>query len=71
MIVKEFYVKGIHCKNCKKNVELALESIEGIKKIKVDLESGLTIIKSKEEISENIIKEVIEEAGFEVEFDDE
>lgn len=71
MIVKKFVVNGIHCKNCKKHVEEALKSIEGIKKVKVDLESGNTVIKSKEEISENIIKEKIEEAGFDVEFDDE
>ena len=34
MIVKEFVVQGIHCKNCKKHVEEALETIEGIKKYK-------------------------------------
>lgn len=68
MIVKEFMVQGIHCKNCKKHVEEALETIEGIKKYKVDLETGKTIIKSKEEISEDLIKERIEEQGFTVVF---
>lgn len=68
MIVKQFIVEGIHCKMCKKNVEEALKSIEEIKKFKVDLETGKTIIKSKEEVSEEVIKEKIEDCGFTVVF---
>jgi copper chaperone CopZ len=67
MLVKEFYVQTIHCKHCKETVEEALKSIEGVKKAKVDLD-GNAFIKSKEEISEDIITEKIEEAGFKVIF---
>lgn len=64
LIVKEFVVEGIHCDKCKANVELTLKSIEGVKKAKADAKTGKTIIKSTIEINEEIIKEKLDEAGF-------
>lgn len=64
LIVKEFTVEGIHCNKCKANVEAALKSIEGVKKVNADLETGKTVIQSKFEIKEEIIKEKLEDAGF-------
>lgn len=68
LVEKEFVVEGIHCEKCKANVENALKSIEGVKKVKVDLK-GNASIKSKQEVSNEIIKEKIEEAGFSVDFE--
>ena len=40
LVEKEFFVEGIHCEKCKGNVEKALKSIEGVKKVVVDLKVG-------------------------------
>ncbi len=67
LIEKKFIVEGIHCNKCKANVENALNSIPGVKKVKVELD-GNVVIKSKEVINEEVIKEKIEDAGFSVVF---
>ena len=68
LIEKSFVVEGIHCEKCKANVEKTLLSIEGVKKVKVELK-GDVVIKSKQEINNEIIKEKIEDAGFSVVFE--
>ena len=68
LVEKEFFVEGIHCEKCKGNVEKALKSIEGVKKVNVDLK-GNAVIKSKGNIENEVIKEKIEEAGFSVNFE--
>lgn len=65
---KEIKVEGMKCAMCKKHVEEALKSIESIKKVKVNLETGTVEIKSKEEVSNEEIKTKIEELGFNVVF---
>ena len=67
LIEKKFIVEGNHCNKCKANVENALNSIPGVKKVKVELD-GNVVIKSKEVINEEVIKEKIEDAGFSVVF---
>lgn len=68
LVEKEFFVEGIHCEKCKGNVEKALKSIEGVKKVVVDLK-GNAVIKSKGQVDNLVIKEKIEEAGFSVSFE--
>ena len=68
LVEKDFVVERIHCEKCKANVENALKSIDGVKKVILDLKGNATI-KSKKEISNEIIKEKIEEAGFSVVFE--
>lgn len=64
LVVKEFVVETIHCGKCKARVEETLKSIEGVKKVVAEVETGKTVIKSKTEIDEKIIFEKLDEAGF-------
>lgn len=59
-------VNGMKCEHCKKRVEKALTSIEGIEKAKVDLKTGKVVITSKQDIPFSTLKEVIEDTGFEI-----
>ncbi len=59
-------IKGMVCNGCEKRVKNVLESIEGIEKVIANHNDGTVKITSKEEIEENIIKERIENIGFEV-----
>ena len=48
------------------SVEKALNSIEGITSVEVDLENKNAVIEYSKEIENDKIKSVIEDAGFEV-----
>lgn len=67
-VIKEIKVEGMKCVMCKKHVEEALKSIESVKKVKVNLETGTVEIKSKEAVSNEEITTKIEELGFNVVF---
>lgn len=61
---KVISIEGMQCNHCKMSVEKALNSIEGVVKVEVNLSSKTAIIDYEKEISDSKIKTVIEEAGF-------
>lgn len=63
---KVISIEGMQCNHCKMNVEKALNLIEGVVKVDVNLSNKTATIDYEKEISDNKIKEVIEEAGFTV-----
>ena len=65
-ITKEIIIEGMQCNHCKMTVEKVLNAIDGVTKTEVNLENKSAIIESTKEIDNGTIKEVIEEAGFEV-----
>lgn len=65
---KTFKVNGMMCEHCKANVEKALNTIQSIKETEIDLESKNVTISSECEIGNDEIKEVIENAGYSIEF---
>ena len=64
--MKTIMIEGMQCNHCKMSVEKALNSIEGIEKVEVDLDGKKAVIESNKEIEDSKIKSVIEEAGFNV-----
>lgn len=65
-IMKTISIEGMQCNHCKMSVEKALNSIEGITSVEVNLENKNAVIEFNKEIENDKIKSVIEEAGFEV-----
>ena len=65
-IMKTISIEGMQCNHCKMSVEKALNSIEGITSVEVDLENKNAVIEYSKEIENDKIKSVIEDAGFEV-----
>ena len=63
---KTINIEGMQCNHCKMTVEKALSSIDGVEKVEVSLENKNAVIESNVEIDDEKIKDVIEEAGFEV-----
>lgn len=61
---KEIKIEGMHCEHCAAKVEKALSSLDGVKKVKVKLEKG--IAKLEGEVSDELIRAVVSEAGFDV-----
>ena len=70
MIFKKFEknltVDGMHCQKCAARIDAALKSVNGVKKVSVDLEKKSVSVISREEISESVLKEAIEKLGFKV-----
>ncbi len=65
-MTKTILIEGMQCNHCKMSVEKALGGIEGVTKVEVSLENKNAIIESTKEIEDSKIKEVVEEAGFEL-----
>lgn len=65
-ITKEIYIEGMSCMHCAQKVETTLKSIKGVKQVTVNLEDKKAIVVMKQEISNETLKNAIEELGFEV-----
>lgn len=63
---KVISIEGMQCNHCKMSVEKALNLIEEVVKVDVNLSNKTATVDYEKEISDNKIKEVIEEAGFTV-----
>lgn len=58
-------VKGMSCKNCEKHVKDALRKM-GLKRIKINLETGEVSFRNKKEIPLEEIEKTIINIGYEV-----
>lgn len=66
MNTKIIEIEGMQCNHCKMSVEKALNELDGITKVEVNIESKKAIIEINKKIENNKIKEAIEKVGFTV-----
>ncbi|PIV23810.1 MAG: mercury transporter [Deltaproteobacteria bacterium CG_4_8_14_3_um_filter_45_9] len=59
-------VKGMSCQHCVMSVTKALNQLEGIQNIQVDLQKGEVRFDNTKALALNRIEKAIEEAGYEV-----
>lgn len=63
----ELKVEGMTCGHCKRAVEEALKTVEGVTGAEVDLESGKVFVYYEdEEVDVNFLKEAVKSAGYEI-----
>ena len=62
----EFKVNGMMCEGCENRVKNVIKEIEGVIDVKADHKVGIVEINTEKEIDESIIKEAIEDIGYEV-----
>ena len=62
-------VEGMVCNGCENRVQNALKNIEGVENVVADYTTGIVTVTSKNEVAESVIKERIENIGFEVKED--
>lgn len=61
-------VKGMSCGHCVKAVEGSVGALSGVEKVTVDLKAGsVAVAFNKEQVSEEQIKETIDDQGYDVE----
>lgn len=59
-------VSGMVCGGCEKRVVNALSTIDGVKEVMADHTNGTVLVKMEKKIEKSILKEKIEDLGFEV-----
>ncbi len=59
-------VKGMMCGGCENRVKNAIKDIEGVENVIADHTTGEVVITTNDNVSQNIIEEVIEDIGYEV-----
>lgn len=60
------HVEGMTCDHCKKAVEGALTGISGVKQADVNLESGKVRVSHNDTVSNEALKEAVEDQGYDV-----
>ena len=62
---KTLLVEGMSCGHCENAVKNAVGELEGVSSVKVDLQAKKVEVEGSE-LEDNIIKEAIEDAGYDV-----
>ena len=62
---KTVIIKGMSCGHCSMAVKKALGQIEGVETVEVNLEEKTATISSTTSLDINILKEIIDDEGYE------
>ncbi len=63
---KKIMIEGMSCGHCSGRVEKALNEQSAVKEVTVNLEGKYAEVELSEDLSEEGIKEIIDEVGYEV-----
>ena len=59
-------VTGMSCTGCERNVESALQTLEGVSRVEADHEGGTVEVVVEDGVSDGDVTAAIEDAGYEV-----
>lgn len=64
---KRLIIEGMHCENCVKGLNAVLtEDVEGLEVVEINLDGGYADVEVDDKVSEDILKDAVEELGFEL-----
>lgn len=64
-MTKTLSIKGMSCQNCVHHVTEALNAVDGIGEVKVNLEENNAVVESGA-VSDDALKQAVDKAGYEV-----
>lgn len=64
--MKSVKIKGMSCQHCVMAVTKALEAIDGIKNVSVDLKTGTATYEEIKPVDAAVIEQTIKKAGYDV-----
>ena len=64
--MKSIKIKGMTCQHCVMAATRALDSLDGIKNVQVDLKTGTATYEEVKPVDANVIAAAIKKAGYEV-----
>ena len=59
-------VKGMMCGGCENRVKNAIGNVDGVENVTADHTTGEVVVTANNNVSQNIIEEVLEDVGYEV-----
>ncbi|MPM61032.1 hypothetical protein SDC9_107886 [bioreactor metagenome] len=65
-MTKKILIEGMNCGNCVRHAEEAVNEINGVKSVKVDLAGKNAIVDLAHDVDDEKFKAAIDEAGYEV-----
>lgn len=66
VMMKSIKIKGMSCQHCVMAVMRALNAVEGLTDVRVDLTSGVATYRETKPVSEEKIATAIREAGYDI-----
>ena len=63
---KTLKIEGMMCEHCKARVEKALSEVEGVLSANVSLEDKKASVELEKEVSNEVLKKAVEDAGYTV-----
>lgn len=57
-------VQGMTCQNCVRHVQQALAGLPGVTQVKVSLERGQAEVEAQGQVSDQAIRQALEEEGY-------
>lgn len=66
IMTKTLNVEGMMCMHCVSHVQKALEEVDGVSSASVDLDKGTAECSLEKDISDGVLKEAVEKAGYTV-----
>lgn len=63
---KEIMIEGMSCGHCSGRVEKALNELEGVVVDAVNLDAKNAIVQVTETVTDELLKETVEDAGYDV-----
>ena len=63
---KNIMIEGMKCEHCANYVAKALQAVNGVEKVAVDLNAKKALVTVKENVSNDVLKNAVIEAGFKV-----
>ena len=57
-------IDGMMCNHCRMHVEKALSAVDGVTAVTVDLEAKTATVESAAEISRDVLRAVVTDAGY-------
>ena len=66
--MKEIILKinGMMCGGCENRVKNSVGNIEGVERVTADHTTGKVVVTANEDVSKEVIKETLEDVGYEV-----
>lgn len=64
--MKTIVINGMVCNHCKMTVEKVLGAVEGVEKVEVNLEEKIAKVSLTKDVENDVLKSVVEDAGFEI-----
>ncbi|MEV0065636.1 MULTISPECIES: heavy-metal-associated domain-containing protein [unclassified Amycolatopsis] len=64
MIENGYTVSGMSCGHCAQSVTEEITDLPGVESVEVDVETGRVVVRSAEELTEDVVRGAVEEAGY-------